>query len=154
MRMFSLTASIDHQADRGILAVWSAPKLGKLPPLVEHLLCAYHCARRCASSVAQLVKGLAPKSNACAAAGWAPLDSQLPAPAALCLFPLSGAAQTIPLSSQMTPPLGSLGQVPSLGQKVPRRRKIPTHPRTFAWKIPCTEEPEGLQSMGLQESQT
>ena len=132
--MFSLTASIDHQADRGILAVWSAPKLSKLPPLVEHLLCACHRAQRCASSVAQLVKVLAPKSNACTAAGWAPLNSQLPVPAALCLFPLSGAAQTIPLSSQMTP-LGSLGQAPSLGQKVPRRRKIPTHPRTLAWKI-------------------
>ena len=62
-------------------------------------------------------KGLASKSNAGAAAGGAPLSFQPPVPAALCPCPLSGAAPTIPLGSQMTPPPGSLGQAPSLGQK-------------------------------------
>ena len=28
------------------------------------------------------------------------------------------------------------------------------HPSTLAWKIPWTEEPDGLQSMGSQESDT
>ena len=28
------------------------------------------------------------------------------------------------------------------------------HPNTLAWKIPWTEEPGGLQSMGLEESDT
>ena len=27
-----------------------------------------------------------------------------------------------------------------------------THSSTLAWEIPCTEEPDGLKSMGLQES--
>ena len=36
-----------------------------------------------------------------------------------------------------------------LGWKIPKRRKCqPTH--IFAWKIPWTEDPGGLQSMGLQ----
>ena len=29
-----------------------------------------------------------------------------------------------------------------------------THPSILAWRIPWTEEPGGLQSMGSQESQT
>ena len=29
-----------------------------------------------------------------------------------------------------------------------------THSSIFAWEIPWTEEPGGLQSMGLQNSQT
>ena len=29
-----------------------------------------------------------------------------------------------------------------------------THSRILAWRIPCTEEPGGLQSMGLQKSWT
>ena len=29
-----------------------------------------------------------------------------------------------------------------------------THPSILAWEIPWTEEPGGLQSMGLQKSQT
>lgn len=67
-RMCSLTASIDRQADRGILAVLSAPKRGDSYHPLLSACSACHCARRCASSLAQLVKGLASKSNACAAA--------------------------------------------------------------------------------------
>ena len=29
-----------------------------------------------------------------------------------------------------------------------------THPSILAWRIPWTEEPDGLQSVGLQKSQT
>ena len=29
-----------------------------------------------------------------------------------------------------------------------------THSSTLAWKIPWTEEPDGLESVGLQESNT
>ena len=29
-----------------------------------------------------------------------------------------------------------------------------THSSILAWRIPCTEEPNGLQSMGSQESDT
>ena len=44
-------------------------------------------------------------------------------------------------------------QVRSLGQEDPLEKEMATHSRTLAWKIPWTEEPGGLQSMGPQ-SQT
>ena len=40
--------------------------------------------------------------------------------------------------------------VPSLGQEDPPEKGMATHSRILAWKIPWTEEPGGLQSMGLQ----
>ena len=45
-------------------------------------------------------------------------------------------------------------QVRSLGQKDPLEEKMATYSSIFAWKIPWTEEPGGLQSMGWQKSQT
>ena len=44
--------------------------------------------------------------------------------------------------------------VRSLGQKVPLEEEMATHFSILTWKIPWTEEPGGLQSMGLQKSQT
>ena len=41
-------------------------------------------------------------------------------------------------------------QVRSLGREDPLEKEIATHSSTLAWKIPWTEEPGGLQSMGLQ----
>ena len=38
----------------------------------------------------------------------------------------------------------------SLGQKDPLEKEIATHSSILAWRIPWTEEPGGLQSMGLQ----
>ena len=43
--------------------------------------------------------------------------------------------------------------VPSLGQEDPLEKVMVTHSSILAWRIPWTEEPGGLQSMGL-ESQT
>ena len=40
--------------------------------------------------------------------------------------------------------------VPSLGQEDPLKKEMATHSSILAWKIPWTEEPGGLQSMGLQ----
>ena len=40
--------------------------------------------------------------------------------------------------------------VPSLGQKDPLEKEMTTHFIILAWRIPWTEEPDGLQSMGLQ----
>ena len=37
-----------------------------------------------------------------------------------------------------------------LGQEEPLEKEMATHPRTLDWEIPRTEEPGGLQSMGLQ----
>ena len=43
--------------------------------------------------------------------------------------------------------------VQSLGQEDPLEKEVATHFSILAWKIPWTEEPGGLQSMGLH-SQT
>ena len=40
--------------------------------------------------------------------------------------------------------------VQSLGGKDPLEEEMATHSRILAWRIPLTEEPGGLQSMGLQ----
>ena len=45
-------------------------------------------------------------------------------------------------------------RVPSLHSEDPLEKKMATHFSILAWKIPCTEEPGRLQSMGLQESDT
>ena len=37
-----------------------------------------------------------------------------------------------------------------LGQEDPLEKEMATHSSILAWKIPWTEEPGGLQSMGLQ----
>ena len=38
----------------------------------------------------------------------------------------------------------------SLGQEDPLEEGLATHSSILAWRIPWTEEPGGLQSMGLQ----
>ena len=41
-------------------------------------------------------------------------------------------------------------RVQSLGQEDPLEKEMTTHSGTLAWRIPWTEEPNVLQSMGLQ----
>ena len=41
-------------------------------------------------------------------------------------------------------------QIQFLSWEDPMEKKMATHSNTLAWKIPWTEEPGGLQSMGLQ----
>ena len=43
-----------------------------------------------------------------------------------------------------------LTQVQSLGWEDPLEKGIATHSSILAWRIPRTEEPGGLQSMGSQ----
>ena len=45
-------------------------------------------------------------------------------------------------------------QVWSLGQEDPLEKEMATHSSILAWEIPQTEEPGGLQFMGMQKSQT
>ena len=45
-------------------------------------------------------------------------------------------------------------QVRSLGQEDPLEKEMATHSSILVWKIPWTEEPRGLQSIGSQKSQT
>ena len=40
--------------------------------------------------------------------------------------------------------------VQSLGQQDPLEEEMATHSSILAWRIPWTEEPGGLQSMGSQ----
>ena len=40
--------------------------------------------------------------------------------------------------------------VQSLGQEDPLEKGMATHSSILAWRIPWTEEPDGLQSMGPQ----
>ena len=41
-------------------------------------------------------------------------------------------------------------QVQSLGRDDPLEKGMATHSNTLSWRIPWTEEPGGLKSLGLQ----
>ena len=41
-------------------------------------------------------------------------------------------------------------QVQTLGQEDPREKEMAIHSSILAWRMPWTEEPGGLQSMGSQ----
>ena len=45
-------------------------------------------------------------------------------------------------------------RVQFLGWEDPLEKEMATHSSILAWRIPWTEEPGGLQSMGSQESDT
>ena len=44
--------------------------------------------------------------------------------------------------------MGDLGSIPGLGASL--EKEMATHSSILAWRIPWTEEPGGLQSVGLQ----
>ena len=50
------------------------------------------------------------------------------------------------------PPAIQETQVQSLGWEDPLKEEMATHSSILAWTIPWTEEPGGLQSMGLQSA--
>ena len=45
-------------------------------------------------------------------------------------------------------------QIRSLGQEDPLEKGMATHSSILAWTIPWTEEPGGLQSLGVTKSRT
>ena len=57
-----------------------------------------------------------------------------------------------PLVTQMVKCLSTMWEtwVRSLGKEDPPEKEMPIHSSTIAWKIPWTEEPGRLQSMGSQ----
>ena len=57
-------------------------------------------------------------------------------------------------SVEKNPPANEEMWVPTLGQEDPLEKEMATHSSNFAWRIPWTEEPGELQSMGLQRSWT
>ena len=48
--------------------------------------------------------------------------------------------------------VGDLGSIP--GSEDPLEKEMATHSSILAWRIPWTEEPGGLQSMGRKELDT
>ena len=52
------------------------------------------------------------------------------------------------------PPAARETWVRSLGWEDPVEESMATHPSILAWRIPWTEEPGGLQSMGSQSDMT
>ena len=56
------------------------------------------------------------------------------------------------MAAQMVknPPAMQETQVQSLGQEDPLEKEMATHSSILAWRIPWTEDPDGLQSMRLQ----
>ena len=58
----------------------------------------------------------------------------------------------VPLVAQMVKNMPEMHetQVRSLGREDPLEKEMATHSSNLAWRIPWTEEPGGLQSMGLQ----
>ena len=45
-------------------------------------------------------------------------------------------------------------QVRSLSQEEPLKKRMATHSSVLAWRVPWTEEPDGLQSIGLKRVNT
>ena len=61
-----------------------------------------------------------------------------------------------PLGAQTVKRLPAVREtrVQSLGQEDPLEEEMATRSSILAWRIPWTEEPGGLQSVGSQESET
>ena len=61
-------------------------------------------------------------------------------------FPNGSEVKNLPVMQEI--------RVQSLGQEDPLEKEMADNSSVLAWKIPWTEKPRGLQSMGLQKSQT
>jgi len=59
-----------------------------------------------------------------------------------------------PGGSVKNPPAAQQTRVQSLGREDPLEKAVAIHSTVLAWRIPWTEEPGGLQSMGVTKSQT
>ena len=68
------------------------------------------------------------------------------------IFLMSGIVTKGSLVAQMIMNLSAMQEawVLSLGQEDPQEKGMTTHSSILAWRIPRTEEPGELQSMGLQ----
>ena len=61
----------------------------------------------------------------------------------------------VPIGSVVeNPPATQEMSIRSLGQEYPLEKEMATHSSVLAWRIQWTEEPGGLQTMGLQKSRT
>ena len=61
------------------------------------------------------------------------------------------ASQVVVIVKKLSAYMGDIEtRAQSLGREDPLEEGMATRSSIFAWRIPCTEEPGGLQSMGLQ----
>ena len=60
------------------------------------------------------------------------------------------ASQVVLVVKNPLAPVGDVRPVRSLGQEDPLEEEMTTHSSILAWKIPWTEEPSGLLSVGSQ----
>ena len=67
--------------------------------------------------------------------------------------PIKTARASLVPQMKKNPPAKQEARVQSLGREDPLEKGMATHSSILAWRIPWTEEPGGLQSVGLQ-SQT
>ena len=74
---------------------------------------------------------------------------ELLVPRPLLLFSCSVGASLVAQRLKRLPAMQETW-VRSLGWKDPLEKEMATHPSILAWRIPRTEEPGGLQSMGSQ----
>jgi len=61
----------------------------------------------------------------------------------LKMFPVAQTVKNLPEKKE--------NGVQSLGWEVPLEKRMAIHSSTLAWRIPWTEEPDGLQTMGRKE---
>ena len=89
---------------------------------------------------------------ACDAVFMCPDRLPLSLPSWPCAYEGSKGVQRAPLGAQTVENLPAMQetQVQSLGREDPLEKGIATHSSILAWRVPWTEEPGGLQSMGLQ----
>ena len=60
-------------------------------------------------------------------------------------FPGGSVVKNLPVNA------GDVGLIPTSGRSPGgKKKKVATHSSILAWRIPWTEEPGGLQSLGLQ----
>ena len=59
-----------------------------------------------------------------------------------------------PSGSVLKNPTANSGDTSSIPMSDPLEKEMAIHSSILAWEISWTEEPGGLQSMGLQKSQT
>ena len=63
-----------------------------------------------------------------------------------------GVSQVAPVVKHLLANSGDIEmQVRSLGREDPLEEGMATHSSMLAWRIPWTEEPDGIQSIGSQE---
>ena len=67
---------------------------------------------------------------------------------------LSISCHQLLMASHCTPHIQGSRLLRSLGWEDPLEEEMATHSSILAWEVPWTEEPGGLESMGVIKSQT